>query len=459
MRTSTKRANGNGSMSTTLEPGIVLGEGTVAKPIPWMRIGLIFAAVAVAVWFGGHWYVYDRLRVTTDDAYVDTDQVMAMSRLSERVAAVLVDANQPVKRGQLLVRLDDSAERARLMLALENQRSLQASAVAAQRTADLENELQHAQMSSGSGTIVAARETTAMTASQAEEAATAVAVAQATIDAAQVDVRTADAAVPAAKNALSKAQSDLQRNTDLARQGYVSAASIDAAQTAVAQAQAAYDAAVAQSAAARAKVRTAEAALVQAKAGASAAHAAIGAAEAQLPIARGKLQESAAPSRVLDKQALASAALANASANDAQVRLAQIDLDATRITAPVDGWVSARNVEPGQTVAPGQALVTISPANRIFVTANYKETQLASIHAGSQVEITVDACRGHTFHGQVMGLGPVAQSALSTLPTLTAPSNFVKVAQRVPVRISLPHSDASCVFRPGMSVETAVVTH
>jgi membrane fusion protein (multidrug efflux system) len=426
-------------------------------PFPWVKTGLGAAAVAVVLYLGGHWLFYDRFRVTTDDAYVDTDQVMVMSRISERVAAVLVDANQEVRRGQLLVVLEDTNERARLALAHDTFRSQQAAALAATRAADLERELQSAETYSLGGSVDLARRDTAVAASQAAAAEQAVAASRAEVGAARSAVAVAEAALPGAARALRQAEADRARTLSLGAQGYVSASAVDAAQTAVAQARSAYDAARATARTAQVNVRQAEAKLAQAIASAAAARAASTAALAQVPIAQGKLQQSAAPSRVPDKRALAEAAAATASASDAQVRLAQLDLDATRIVAPVDGRVSSRDVEVGQTVAPGQALVTIAPAHRIFVTANYKETQMTHVRLGAPAEITVDACGGERFRGTVVGINPVAQSALSTLPTLTAPSNFVKVPQRIPVRISLPSPSPACVFRPGMSVETAVL--
>jgi membrane fusion protein (multidrug efflux system) len=108
-------------------------------------------------------------------------------------------------------------------------------------------------------------------------------------------------------------------------------------------------------------------------------------------------------------------------------------------------------------VTAGQAVVTISPAHRIYVTANYKETQIHRIRPGMPVDIAVDACGGAKVRGTVVGFAPVAQNALSSLPSLSAPTNFVKVTQRVPIRIALPPPSASCVFRPGTAVETSVI--
>jgi len=288
-------------------------------------------------------------------------------------------------------------------------------------------------------------------------AANAVSVAQAELASALTAVRIADTALPAAAAASSNADAELRRDGALAAQGYLSTSALDAARTAASHAHAAYEAASAKAEAARMDVQTARAKLAQAKTDASTAQATAGFVQAQIPVAQARVAEQAAPSRVPSKIALTEVSSAQVKSARAQVLLAKVDLEGTRIVTPIDGWIAVRNVEPGQTVVAGQALLTISPVGGVFVTANYKETQLDRIRAGLDVEIAVDACHGHTFVGKVVGLAPVAQSALSTLPTLTAPSNFVKVAQRVPVRISLPPAADGCVFRPGMSVETSVL--
>ncbi|MEA2689486.1 MAG: rane fusion protein multidrug efflux system, partial [Candidatus Eremiobacteraeota bacterium] len=256
---------------------------------------------------------------------------------------------------------------------------------------------------------------------------------------------------------LRKAQADRERFDALAREGYVAPATQEAAVATVAQARAAVDAAVAQSEAAAASVRMAQAALEQQRANATAATSGTSASAAQIPIAQAKTAAAAAPSRVANKRNTAAAAGSQADAMAAQVRIAQLALRDTRIVAPVDGWVSARNAEEGQTLNAGQAVVTISPANRIYVTANYKETQINRIRPGMPVEISVDACGGAKVRGTVVGFAPVAQNALSSMPSLSAPTNFVKVTQRVPVRIALPRATKTCVFRPGTAVETSIL--
>ncbi len=425
---------------------------------PWLQIALAAIAVGAAVYFTGHWLLYDRVRVYTDDAMIDTDPVFVTAKVSERVARVLVDENQFVRRGQLLVVLDDANERAALDLAQQNLVALRATTNAARHATSLESELESAQVREQTGGVDAARKSVSLAQSQADAAMRGIAVAEAQVTSARAQLVAANAAVPGALEALHKAQSDRDRNATLERQGYVAASALDTAVAALSAAQSTYDAVVAQRTAAQSAVETAVATLAQQRANVAAAQSGTSASAAQVPIAEAKISEVAAPSRIVNKQDAADAAQSQADAMAAQVRLAQLALDATRIVAPVDGWVSARDAEEGQTLTIGQQIVTLSPAKRIYVTANYKETQLNRIRAGMPVEISVDACGGAKVRGKVIGFAPIAQNALSTLPTLSAPTNFVKVAQRVGVRIALPPSGGSCVFRPGTAVETAVVT-
>jgi len=177
----------------------------------------------------------------------------------------------------------------------------------------------------------------------------------------------------------------------------------------------------------------------------------------QIGIAQGGLSEVSASSRIPSKESAVTTTIAQTASLAAVAAMARINLRAARIVSPVDGIVSMRSVQVGQTVAAGQSLLSVAPTDKIFVTANYKETQIGSIHPGQHVEITVDGCRGEKLAGIVGGLGPVAQSSLSTLPTLTAPANFIKTTQRIPVRVTLPTTIGPCTLRPGMSVETSVL--
>ena len=126
------------------------------------------------------------------------------------------------------------------------------------------------------------------------------------------------------------------------------------------------------------------------------------------------------------------------------------------IRSPIDGYVGAKNIEVGATVSPGQSLLEIVPQTGLYITANYKETQLGSIAVGQDVDVNVDAYKGTTFHGRVESIGPASQNTFSLIPAQNATGNFVKVTQRLPVRISIVDPPADQPLRVGMSVETAV---
>ncbi|MCM1349399.1 MAG: HlyD family secretion protein [Firmicutes bacterium] len=143
----------------------------------------------------------------------------------------------------------------------------------------------------------------------------------------------------------------------------------------------------------------------------------------------------------------------------AQVEMAKLNLSYTVITAPCSGYTSRKEVEVGQLVQPGQTLVDVVSSQEVWVTANFKETQLAHIHPGSKVKITVDAIPDTTFQGAVTALSAATGAALSVLPQDNSAGNFVKVRQRVPVRIEFTKENspkAMELLRAGMNVECEV---
>jgi len=283
-----------------------------------------------------------------------------------------------------------------------------------------------------------------------------IAVAQAGVDAAREQVKAAQDAVPGALQNLRKAGADLARTQSLVSTGDVARSQLDAD-------QASYEAARSDYSQAQANVGTAEAQLDEAlqrlnsqRFTTSGSQAQVGVSVAQLTTAQGHYLESDAPSRVPYSQAQADAAKAQANSLKAQTLTARSNLSYTRIYSPIDGYVGQKNIEIGQTVAPGESLMTLIPSNHIYVTANYKETQIGHMHVGQQVDITVDAYKGTVFTGHVEDLSPAAQNKFSLVPAQNATGNFVKVTQRVPIRILFDHPDPKYPLRPGMSVETSV---
>jgi membrane fusion protein (multidrug efflux system) len=228
----------------------------------------------------------------------------------------------------------------------------------------------------------------------------------------QAQAAGAEATVAAAEAAARKAGADLERYRGLAATKVIAAQQLDAAQAANDAAIANVDAARKQVAAARSQVAASAAALKGADARLAAATAAVGTAATQVGY--------------------------------------------TVIIAPIDGIVARRRVEPGELVQPGQALLSIVPANEVWVTANLKETQLQHVKVGDPVEFTVDAYRGVTFNGTVESLSPATGAVFALLPPDNASGNFTKVVQRVPVRIGVPAADPAHPLRPGMSVDVKI---
>jgi membrane fusion protein (multidrug efflux system) len=144
---------------------------------------------------------------------------------------------------------------------------------------------------------------------------------------------------------------------------------------------------------------------------------------------------------------------------EAALEAARIDLDATLIRAPVDGIVGNRGVQVGQLVKPGTQLLSVVPISRVYVVANFKETQFARLSSGQDVEVEADAFPGQPVFGHVDSFAPATESRFSLLPPENATGNFVKVVQRVPVRITLqPEHSLQGLLRPGLSVKVAVQT-
>jgi membrane fusion protein (multidrug efflux system) len=435
---------------------------TATGPNPVLRtVGIVVGAIVliVAIVAGIRFFLYASAHETTDDATIDADQVQVTSKISERVDRILVDTNQPVRAGQLLISLDDRDERDRVAAAQAAVDAQRAQARAAQANVSLAQDTQLAQNQQNSGSIAQAQAAIASAADQARSSAGQIAVAQASLDAAKAQFKAAQDAVPAARENLRKAAADLRRTTALVATGDVAAAQLDAARAVYASASSAYAQAQAQANAAQADVTQAQQKLDAQRFSTSSAQAQIGVSQAQLTTARGKFRESDAPSRVAAQQAQADAAAAEVASLDAQLVTAKNNLSYTAIRSPIDGYVGQKNVEVGQTVSPGESLLTLVP-DRVYITANYKETQIGRMKVGQEVDINVDAYKGVKFVGHVDNLSPASQNTFSLVPPQNATGNFVKVTQRLPVRILFDRVEGGKLddyaLRPGMSVETSV---
>ncbi|HLI95276.1 MAG TPA: HlyD family secretion protein [Candidatus Baltobacteraceae bacterium] len=389
------------------------GGGRNMRPI-FIGIGVIVAILAI-IW-GVRYFEYAHVHQTTDDARVDANTVAVTNKITERVDQILVDTDQPVKKGQLLVVLDSATERAAV----------------AQAQANLELALENQQsgVTQGAGGVTQAQ-------ANVQNAAAEVPVAQAGVSAAQAQVQQAQAQLPGAAQAVANARANLQRTQALVRTGDVAKEQLDSAQAQFAQAESQYRAA-------QDAVNVAQANLGAAQQKVSAAQASVGAAQGGVQAAQGKLSQAQEPAQI--------------AAQRAALQIAQQNLANTRIYAAMDGVIGEKSVEVGQTVSSGTTMLTLIP-DQVFITANFKETQVGSMHAGQPVDIHVDAYKGVTFKGSVDSINPASQNTYALVPAQNSTGNFVKVTQRIPVKIVFERDTDFNKYpmRPGMSVEASVL--
>ncbi len=406
-----------------------------------MTVGAIVALLVVI--FGTKWFLYARAHLGTDDAIVDADIVQVNSKIAERVEAIYTDTNKSVRKGQLLARLADRDELDRLHAAQAALSAAQAQANQASVGVNLTLSTQGAQVQQGQGGVGSARAD--ILGAQANLSG-----AQAQLASARAQAHAADAAVPAAEASLVKARSDLRRTTQLVGEGAVAASQLDAVRAEAAGALAQYQQA-------QQNAQAADAAVNAAGDRYGAAQAGVESAQAALATAGGKLAESSTPFKVAAQQAQAAAAQAQVKNAKAALAQAQSAVAYTFVYAPSDGVIGEKNITIGQMVAVGQMLFAIVPLDKIYITANYKETQIAGMRPGQHVDIAVDAYKGEQFSGHVVAIGPATGSTFSIIPAQNATGNFVKVTQRIPVRIELDGPNPpQTPLRPGMNVVTNV---
>jgi membrane fusion protein, multidrug efflux system len=397
-------------------PSVAADDHVAERKGPPRRI--IFGAVAIVVLivvlvWGIPWLLYSLSHQGTDDARVDADVVAVTSKIPERINQILVDTNQQVHKGQLLVVLDDKDERARLQQA-QAQYDL---AVANQRTNTLQNQ---GGVTQASGDIAGA---------QAQ-----VPVAVAGVAQADAQVRAAQAQFPAAQADFEKAQADYARAQSLVSTGDEPAQQLDAMRSEQA-------AAAAHLRDPQDQIHVAEANYDAERGRDAASSAGVLSAQGGATTAQGKLDQASDPSQVESAKA--------------QLDLAKQNLAYTHIYSAIDGYVGEKNAEIGQVVSAGTNIMTLIPHN-VYITANFKETQMGGIKVGAAADVTVDAYKGHTFHGHVTSINPASQNTYALVPAQNATGNFVKVTQRIPVRISVDDQSADLPLRPGMSVEANV---
>jgi membrane fusion protein, multidrug efflux system len=409
-----ERASASEVATLTSPPPVERKKGFLREHPVLSVIGLL---VMCALLLGAFlWWQYSKTYEQTDDAQIDGHINSVSTRVSGTVVSVLVSENQEVKQGQLLVELDPRD----YQVGVDR---LQANVAQAE-----------AQIRAETPAIPITRTTTQTSIATAEAG---VANAKAQLAAAERDHEAQLSRIAQAEANNARAQADLQRFTMLVNKDEVSRQQYDQI---VAVARSAAATVSAERAAAQALLRT------------------IDQKRAELTQAESEFEQAStnAPQELSIRRANIDLRRASAEAARAAVAEAKLALDYTKILAPINGIVGRKSVEVGSRVQPGQQLLSVVPLHDIWVTANYKENQLAHMRAGQKATIHVDAY-DRDFDGYVESLPAATAAKYSILPPENASGNYVKVVQRLPVRLRFREvQDREHRLSPGMSVVTKV---
>jgi len=381
---------------------------------------IVIAVVILLVVGGALFYWHSTYSEDTDDAQVDGDLFQVSSRVTGQVVQVYVKDNEPVKAGQPIAEIDPKDYQVAFDQAQANLASAEADYQQAHVNVPITSVSSSTQISTSGSDVTAAGASVAQ---------------------AQKQVEAAEARVVQAKANALKAQLDVERYTPLVQKDVISKQQ--------------YDQAVATAGATTAAVLEAQADVIAAQEAVR---------QAQQKVAQSKFMavqsQKNGPEQVKAQQARADAMLAAVKQAQAKLEQARLNLSYCKIVAPTDGIVSKKNVDVGENVSIGQDLLTIVPLTNLWVTANFKETQLEKMRPKQDVEIEVDALGGRKFSGRITQIGGATGSRLSLFPPENATGNYVKVVQRIPVRIDftdLDKEDPNHDLRPGFSV-TPIVT-
>jgi membrane fusion protein, multidrug efflux system len=385
---------------------------------------LLIAGAAAAAW----WHYRDQ--VSSDDANVDGHISAIAPKVSGNVVEVLVNDNQAVKAGDVLVRIDRRDFEARVSQAKAAVMQAESQLRTARTVVPWTNETTQSGATAASAQLADAEAELERARIGAEQAAGS-------------ELAYAEANVRARHANHERAQADLARMKPLIEKNEISRQQ--------------YDSYVAAARVAESEWQASQEKLASARNEAAAKRAALRASQSRVEHARAAVETSVANRKQVDiRSSDVGTAEAAVAAARATLDAAELQLSYTALTAPVDGVVTRKSVEVGQIVAPGQSLMTIIPLDDTWVTANFKETQLAGVHPGQRAEIKVDMY-GKTVTGRVDSIAGATGSRLSLLPAENATGNFVKVVQRIPVKI-LVDRQSNLVLRPGMNVDVTIFT-
>jgi membrane fusion protein, multidrug efflux system len=407
-----------------------MAEEKVVESAGKSRWRIIAAAAVVLVLIVGVFWLRSRGHESTDDAQIDGHITQISARVGGPVLKVNVTNNTAVKAGDVLVQIDQREYEIALQRAKAELADAQANAAAARTGVPIAQVETRSGVSTASGGV--------------QEAEAAVAGAEQQIEAARANLVAMQARLREREATATRSARDVERFRGLVQKDEISQQQFDAAVSQADAARAAADAAKSDVAAAQSAISVAEQRARQLRGTAAQARATLATAQT-------------APQQLKVTEARASAAEARVQQAQAALAQAELNLQYACVKAPTDGVVSRKTVEVGQVVQAGQPLMALVDLVDIWVTANFKETQLKAMHPGQAATVDVDALGGREFKAHVDSIAAATGAKFSLLPPENATGNYVKVVQRIPVKIVLEAGqDPDHRLRPGMSVTPTV---
>ena len=378
--------------------------------------GLVILFSLGLVFGGGYWWFYLRGRVSTDDAYVMAHVASISSRIDGTVSEVLVDNNDPVRKGQVLFQADPRDYQVAVDKALAVVARIDADIKSEEMTIELVERQTQGQFQVADATLGEAKKTE------------------------QAKVHDTDELVKkrsAAQADLAYAQREFNRYEDLYRRGAGSQETRDNALTVLEKA--------------KANLKQVEAQIASSQASFEASRQRTDQTKASLEISRSDLKKAAVELHRLESLR------AQKSAAQADLEAAKLQLSYCTIKAPISGRIAQRNVQVGDRVKTGQPIMAIVPLHAVYVEANFKETQLERVRPGQPASVEADIYPGYVYPGRVSGIGAGTGAAFSLLPPQNATGNWIKIVQRIPVKIELDQPlPAEYPLRVGLSLQVTI---
>ena len=405
-----------------------------------LLIGVAAVVALVAIAYGSYAWWYSLRHVSTDDAYVEGTIASVSAKVAGHVAELLVDDNQAVKSGDLILRIDPRDYQARRDQAKAAVAVAQASFDAMRSETQLARETTTAQAEEARAALESAR-----VSEQTAEAA--VIEARATVEAKRAAMAAMAAEVTGARSTVRQNLREMERVKKLHEGGFVSQREFDQAELAAATSGSSLEATERRQTVAEREVQQAEAALQSRTLSVNLARQRVNESRAALNRVQSQRHQ------VTVKEAETGRAEATLTQAKADLAFAELQLQYTEVRAPLDGIVSKKTVEVGNVAQMGQPLLALVPLNDVWVVANFKETQLGRVKPGQIADVEIDTFPGKKFQGEVHSLSAGTGARFSLLPPENATGNWVKVVQRIPVKIHLNAKDFGNphTLRAGMS--------